>query len=188
MKRAALVLIAGIVLIGAGAPTAMARTDVPFVVEQGDATLKDILELGKALRQVKATIRALETDLVSGNITREDKQECSFNEMNTKVDWTNREERRTAFCVVRRWSVPGGLSQFISVGDCESGWWRFAYNDNGHAGLFQHDTDSWPYRVNAYEPQGWDLKEGWMNSRSQIVVSARMAHNDGDWGQWAGCA
>jgi hypothetical protein len=177
---AALILVAGIIIPGDAIASDAAA--VPRA--------RDYAELGAQLEELQETIAALEELTVSGkgNITREDKQECSFNEMNTLIDWTNREERRTAFCVVRRWSVPGGLSQLISVGDCESGWWRFAYNDNGHAGLFQHDTDSWDYRVNTYEPKGWELKKGWANSRSQIVVTARMAHDDGDWGQWSGCA
>jgi hypothetical protein len=177
MWLAALVLVAGIFTPGDFTSSATAAPRA-----------KDYAELGAQLEELQATIAALEKLSLSGDISKEDKQECSFNEMNTKVDWTNREERRTAFCVVHRWSVPGGLSKLISVGDCESGWYRFAYNDGGYGGLFQHDLDSWQYRVNSYEPKGWELKEGWSNSRSQLVVTARMAHNDGDWGQWAGCA
>jgi hypothetical protein len=124
----------------------------------------------------------------AATVSKEHKQECLFNGMNHQVDWTNKEERRTAWCVTQRWSVPGGFRKFVAVGSCESGWYRFAYNSNGHWGLFQHDTDSWDYRVAHYEPVGWDLQQGWVNSRTQIVVTARMAHNDGDWGQWAGCA
>lgn len=125
----------------------------------------------------------------SAEMNRYQKQHCLFNGMNEKIDWTNREERRTAWCVVtRHWSVPGGITQFISVADCESSWYRFARNPYGYVGLFQHDSDAWPYRVRSLEPQGWELDPAWSNSRSQIVVSARMAHNDGDWGQWAGCA
>jgi len=120
-------------------------------------------------------------------MSKHEKQECLFNGMNERVDWTNREERRTAWCVTRRWHVPGGMPQFVSVGDCESSWYRFAVG-NGHLGLFQHDSDSWDYRVQHYEPKGWELNRSWTNSRSQIVVSARMARNDGNWHQWAGCA
>jgi phage-related tail fiber protein len=121
-------------------------------------------------------------------MSRHQKQECLFNGMNERVDWTNPEERRTAWCVTRRYHVPGGIRQMLHVGDCESSWYRFASNRGNYLGLFQHDSDSWHYRVTHYEPQGWKLAQSWTNSRSQIVVTARMAHNDGDWGQWAGCA
>lgn len=119
-------------------------------------------------------------------LTREQKQECQFNSMNTQMDWTDREEARTTWCVLEHWPVPGGISKFRAVGQCESGWYRFSYNPNGHAGIFQHDVDAWPYRVRSYEPVGWNLKPGWTNSRTQIVVTARMVRAQG-WGAWT-CA
>ena len=116
-----------------------------------------------------------------------DKQECLFNSMNKHAEWTRKEELRTAWCVIERWSVPGGHTKFNAVASCESGWYRFAYNPNGHAGLFQHDTDYWADRVRSYEPVGWELKDSWQNPRTQIIVTARMVHSSGSWGAWA-CA
>jgi hypothetical protein len=83
--------------------------------------------------------------------------------------------------------VPGGLSKFRSVISCESGWWRLAYNAAGpYVGLAQHALASWFYRVKAYKPVWWTLRNGWRNSRSQIVVTARMVNAVG-WGPWS-CA
>jgi Ni/Co efflux regulator RcnB len=102
--------------------------------------------------------------------------------------WTAREERLTTAWAVQRWPVEGGTTKFTAVGACESGWNRFAYNPNGHAGLFQHDTGAWSGRVSTYIPR-W-LRAGpftrWTNSRSQIIVTARMVNLYG-WGAWT-CA
>ena len=101
--------------------------------------------------------------------------------------WTAREERRTTECVVQRWSVPGGLSTFIRVIDCESGWYREAYNPNGpYVGLGQHALSAWPGRVGTYSPPLWNLNPRWQNSRTMLTVTARMVHSVG-WGPWS-CA
>jgi hypothetical protein len=113
-------------------------------------------------------------------------QQCKFNWMDART-WTHDEEIRTARCALDRWPVSGGLAKFRSVGDCESGWSRFAFNPAGpYVGIFQHDLWSWGYRVRAYEPLRWDLKLQWTNPRTQIVVTARMVHMGG-WGPWS-CA
>lgn len=118
-------------------------------------------------------------------LTREQKHQCQFNSM-SKMEWTEREEARTTWCVLDRWPVPGGISKFRAVGDCESHWYRFAHNGDDYLGLFQHSASAWKYRVRSYEPFWWDLKPGWMNSRTQIVVTARMVRAQG-WGPWS-CA
>lgn len=117
--------------------------------------------------------------------SRRDRQ-CRFQYVD-RGTWTTQEERLTAECVVAKYPVPGGLSTLLSIGSCESGWDRFAWNPNGHAGLFQHDIGAWAGRVQTWEPYWWTLRPRWTNSRSQIVVTARMARSDGDWHQWAGC-
>jgi len=120
-------------------------------------------------------------------VNKEHKQECSFNGMNDQVDWTNREEFRTGWCVVHKWSIPGGFAKLDSVFTCESGsssWNRWAYNPNGHVGLGQHDEDSWPGRVRTYEPRRWELKPSWKNSRTQVVVTVLMVRHLG-WGPWS---
>jgi hypothetical protein len=118
--------------------------------------------------------------------------QCRFDWLDHQT-WTNREEHRTASCVLERWSVPGGLAKFDSVIDCESGWSRFAYNPGNpeisgdeYVGLAQHDEQSWPYRVHSYEPPWWHLKPEWSNPRTQIVVTVRMVIAQG-WSAWS-CA
>jgi hypothetical protein len=117
--------------------------------------------------------------------SRREKQ-CRFQWVE-RGTWTAREERLTLECVVAKYPVPGGITQMNCVAIHESGWNRFAYNPNGHAGLFQHDTGAWPGRVETWEPYWWTLDSRWTNSRSQIVVTARMARSDGDWDQWTVC-
>ena len=117
--------------------------------------------------------------------TRHQRNQCLFNWMH-EDEWTPREERRTAFCVLRRWNVPGGMPKFQAVGDCESHWYRFASNGGRYLGLFQHSRKYWPGRVRHFEPYWWDLAPGWTNSRTQIVVTARMVRAQG-WGAWS-CA
>lgn len=140
-------------------------------------------------QEVAATRLPDSRAVVAQEANRESPRErqCRFQWVD-RGTWTAREERLTAECVVAKYPVPGGLAQLIAVGDCESGWWRFSYNPNGHAGLFQHDVDAWPDRVRTWEPYWWDLDPRWTNSRTQIVVTARMARGDGDWHQWSGCS
>lgn len=116
-------------------------------------------------------------------VTEQHQQECMFNGMDAG-DWTQREEYRTARCVTTKWHVPGGLRELIRVGNCESSFYRFAYNSAGpYVGIFQHHLGSWPRRVEKYEPAWWELKPGWTNSRTQIVVTVRMVRAEG-WGPW----
>jgi hypothetical protein len=113
-------------------------------------------------------------------------EQCRFQGLDRGV-WTQREEDRTTWCVLRRWPVAGGLTKFRAVIGCESGWWRLAYNPGGpYVGLAQHALASWPYRARSYEPTWWHLRPGWRNSRTQIVVTARMVQAEG-WGPWS-CA
>jgi len=101
--------------------------------------------------------------------------------------WTAKEERRTALCILGRWEVPGGWSEFRRVIGCESGWSRFAYNSGGpYVGLGQHVLSSWPGRVRAYSPPLWSLSPRWQNSRTMLTITARMMHSVG-LGPWA-CA
>jgi len=120
-------------------------------------------------------------------------RQCKFDWLD-RGTWTAREEARTTRCVLERWPVPGGLPKFRAVIACESGWNRFAYNPVGpYLGLGQHDgsylapgVTVWDLRVILYQPFWWHLKPSWKNSRTQIVVTARMVQAQG-WGPWA-CA
>jgi hypothetical protein len=109
--------------------------------------------------------------------------ECRFQHLD-RGTWTQREEDRTARCVLKRFGpVPGGFPELRAVGDCESGWYRLAYNPAGYVGLFQHDLSAWADRVARWSDP-WTLRSRWQNSRSQIVVTVRMAHAYG-WGGWS---
>jgi len=149
------------------------------------ATLSDMLS-----ERDQSGIRSVESDDsltdTRTNVDERRANQCRFQHLDPGR-WTAREEDRTARCVLKRWPVEGGLAKFRAVGDCESGWWRKAYNPSGpYVGLFQHALSSWPYRVAAYRPTWWSLRPGWRNSRSQIVVTARMVREVG-WGPWT-CA
>jgi hypothetical protein len=111
--------------------------------------------------------------------------ECRFNSLVAR-EWTAREERLTSQCALAKWGVDGGYPQFWAVGACESGWNRFASNGGRYLGLFQHSADYWRVRVRNMRPAHWSLAPAWSNSRSQIVVTARMVHAGG-WGPWS-CA
>lgn len=124
----------------------------------------------------------------AGDANRELRErQCRFQWIDAAT-WTAREERRTAECVVQRWGVEGGLSKLIAVGNCESGWYRFASNGGSYLGLFQHAASAWYWRVRSYMPDGWRVGPWtrWANSRSQIVTTVRMV-NSGGWGPWT-CA
>jgi hypothetical protein len=119
-------------------------------------------------------------------VNEQHRKECQFNGLDAG-EWTQREEYRTARCVQNRWHVPGGLTQLLQVGRCESGFYRFAYNPGGpYVGIFQHDLHAWPRRVDKYQPDWWELRRGWANPRSQLVVTVRMVRAEG-WGPWS-CA
>lgn len=186
MKRFLMVLVAGTVLVGAGAPMATAADELPVKeapVEQ-QATLQDWLEFGQELRQIRRTLRAAEA-MLSVEEWRYD--ECRFQSLQEGT-WTSLEEQLTSECALAKWSVSGGYVRFYAVADCESGWNRFASNSGRYLGLFQHSATYWGGRVRAYEPPAWDkgLSSRWQNSRTQVVVTARMVHGGG-WGPWS-CA
>jgi len=113
-------------------------------------------------------------------------RQCRFQYLD-RGTWTDREERRTAACVVEKFGVVGGLDTLIRVGDCESHWYRFAYNPNGHAGIFQHDIDAWAGRVRSAMPEGWRVGpwSHWQNTRAQIVTTVRMVNWSGGWSAWS---
>ena len=46
-----------------------------------------------------------------------------------------------------RWLCFGGLTTFLRIGQCESSFYRLAYNPNGpYVGIFQHALSSWTSR------------------------------------------
>jgi len=114
--------------------------------------------------------------------TRE--RQCRFQWVDPGT-WTAKEEKRTASCILDRWTVPGGRSTFQRIIGCESGWSRLAYNPAGpYVGLGQHALSSWTTRLRAYSPPFWDLSPRWQNSRTMLTITARMMHSVGlsPWG------
>ena len=169
MKRILLVLVAGAVLVGAGAPSATAGNGWSEFVQD--------------LRETRRAVRLADAALDAGSWRQ---RECRFQSL-TRPTWSALEEQLTAECAIRKWAVSGGYTKFYSVGDCESGWNRYASNGGRYLGLFQHAAAYWQGRVAAAQPD-WDrpLSHRWQNSRTQIVVTARMVHGGG-WGPWS-CA
>jgi len=140
------------------------------------------------LRYLLAILMALTLATPAQALTDRQENQCRFQSLDHQV-WSDREERRTARCVVERWSVPGGIGEFSAVAACESNWYRFADNDGQYLGLFQHSATYWPERVTHQVPDAWKVGPWWRwtNSRSQIVTTARMVHYSGSWSAWS-CA
>jgi len=113
-------------------------------------------------------------------------EHCRFQSLQRGV-WTQREELRTARCLVRHFPIPGGFEKLQDVIACESGWNRLAYNPSGpYVGLGQHALAYWEPRVDAYTPRGWELKPSWRNSRTMLTITVRMVAAVG-WSPWS-CA
>lgn len=112
-------------------------------------------------------------------------EQCRFQGLRA-APWTPLEEKLTSLCALARWSVPGGYRKFYAVGDCESGWNRLASNGGMYLGLFQHSALYWEERVKRFTPKTWTLSASWRNSRTQIIITARMV-NRGGWHPWS-CA
>ena len=188
MKRIAMYGFVLLVVMTAGG-TAQARTDTPVGTDT-KATPADWAEFFEAVGDLGVTMVRADAAIArfdEGSIAwRFD--ECRFQSLQHAL-WTDREERLTAKCAVSKWAVPGGLSELLAVGSCESGWNRLAYNPNGHAGLFQHDLGAYIGRVRTYDPPAWDqpLSTKWTNSRGQVVMTTRMVHAIGGWSPWT-CA
>lgn len=145
------------------------------------ATPKDWTEFFEAVGDMQATMAQAEAAMYAPGDWRWN--ECRFQSLQRGI-WTDREERLTAECAARKAGI--SLSTLLRVGACESNWNRFAFNPNGHAGLFQIDVDSWGSWVRIYGPNAWArrLSTRWTNSRSQVVVTSRYARANG-WDAWS---
>lgn len=173
MRRLLVALVAGVLCIGL-VPTATAKPASP----------KDWSEFFEAVGSLEATMANAETVMLDP-VQQWRFRQCRFQSLDHAL-WTDREERLTAQCAVDRWSVPGGMSKFMAVGSCESGWNRFASNAGNYLGIFQHAAGAWLGRVHAAETTHLRLNPKWTNSRTQVIVTAKIAHASG-WGAWS-CA
>jgi hypothetical protein len=184
VRRCLLVLVAGTILLGATAPMAIAGDGNEVPKPSDKVTTADWIELGELMAELDTTLASAESIVTSAADLDWRYDECRFQSLDNPT-WTQREERLTAQCAVRRWSVPGGLAKFMSEGYCESGYNRLAYNPNGHLGIYQHDAGSYQGRMNMYRPTAWDfrLSNEWRNSRGHIVMTAIYVHRNG-WGAW----
>jgi len=160
----------------------------PATLQEIRAFLRDLAEVSEDLGVVQNAVASGDPALVAPPADAEWRwDECRFQSVNRPL-WTANEERLTAECATDKWSIPGGLAELTSVGQCESGWNRFANNGGRYVGLFQHAASSYTGRVNTYGPVAWDhpISTAWRNSRSQIVMTVRMVRDVG-WGPWS-CA
>jgi hypothetical protein len=182
MKRLLLPLVAGALMVGLIAPSATAdRTDKP----QGTATSKEMEAFLRDLHRTRADLALAQSTIFGGQEWRE--ETCRFQSLE-RPTWTQREEDLTAACVERELGpVEGGLSKLMAVGQCESHWNRVASNGGQYLGLFQHSASYWPGRVASLLPKGWRIGpwQRWQNSRSQVIVTVKMARYG--WAEWS-CA
>lgn len=87
-------------------------------------------------------------------------------------------------CAARVWDAPRTPDYAVCIARHESGLNPDSYNPNGHVGLFQHTESAWPGRVRKFiRPLGFNATS-WHNGEINTIVAMRMAHADGDWGQW----
>jgi hypothetical protein len=118
--------------------------------------------------------------------------------------WMGHEEvarrvRALIRCAVRRWSVPGGVTNALDVARCESGYWPWARGGD-NLGVYQHKDDYWRSRVRELLRRDWFGDRQWERidrdarlhpgaaflARANVLVAIRMAHRAG-WGAWS-CA
>lgn len=99
---------------------------------------------------------------------------------------TQHEVIHTILCAESKWSVPGGASYAITIGQRESGLRYNAWNSySGACGIFQHLSRYWPGRQNAYSGPVWRLGESCKNMRANIIVTMRMVHRLNSWAAWS---
>lgn len=123
----------------------------------------------------------------STRIEREMEGDCQFEWLNRDVRWSDYEERITTDCLFDKWPLRYGRGVFDCIIAHESGWDRNAYNAAGpYVGLGQHGLRYWPGRVSFYEPDAWDLKRNWRNSRTMLTITLRMMRSAGIFGPWPG--
>jgi hypothetical protein len=121
---------------------------------------------------------------IHGHINRD---QCRFVRYDGEIGYTHKEMVKTIRCATRRWPVPGGGDEAVSVAECESGLNPKAVSASGtFRGVFQQHIDYWLSRYRALAPRHFDLKPEVLNGRANVVVSVRQAHRAG-WGAWA-CA
>ncbi len=137
---------------------------------------------GLVLKVVAAAV------LFAGSVTTHSgwrHQQCRYANLDGKPAFSYLEVKRTIWCAVDHWAVPGGASKAVAVAECESGLYPLASNGS-YAGVFQQALAYWPIRFLNLRPRGWKLSSSVWNARSNVVISIRMAH-EGGWGPWA-CA
>lgn len=141
-------------------------------------------EFAEELRETRHAVRIAQAAVESD---RWRQRECRFQSLQSPT-WTFLEEQLTAECALRHFGpVDGGYTKLYSVIDCESGWNRVASNGGRYLGLAQHSAAYWPDRVRSLLPSAWRLGpwERWQNSRSQLIVTVKMAR--ASWSPWS-CA
>jgi hypothetical protein len=84
--------------------------------------------------------------------------------------------------------LPNDVDTAQYVADRESGYYPWAYNPSGCAGLYQHMTAYWPSRVQTYLKSWWFPKT-WpdvsvYNPRANALVAASMVRAGG-WQPWS---
>jgi len=113
-------------------------------------------------------------------------EECRMNR--GTPTWTTWDVKQMIHCAINKWPVPGGFDQAVDVASCESGSDLLDHSTDGFAGTYQQATQYWPGRQRtAQHALGWKLQNSVFNPRPNVIVSVRMAHQEGWTGHWPHC-
>lgn len=95
--------------------------------------------------------------------------------------------RRTIWCMVNKYPVPGGVRKALYIADRESGDVHTATNSSsGACGIYQHIPTYWPGRYATYSPAKFGpMPSSCYNGRTNIIVTILMVQRSG-WGPWGG--
>lgn len=156
-------------------------------IEQAQADEGKVKQWAAFIEEVRQTRRAVHLAQAALEAGGWRQDECRFQSLQ-RPTWTPLEEQLTAECALRHFGpVDGGYTRLYSVIDCESHWNRLASNAGRYLGLAQHAAAYWPGRVSSMLPEDWRIGpwQRWQNSRSQLIVTVKMARSS--WNPWS-CA
>lgn len=113
---------------------------------------------------------------------------CRFRYFDGMVVFSKAEVRLEIRCAVKRWPVPGGVTEALRIARRESGLNWYAQNPTSSAaGVFQFVDGTWSstrYRLAEFA-QRQELDPSVLNARSNVILAIRSAHGAG-WGPWGG--
>lgn len=166
------ILIAGILVSGVAASTAIARTDVP-VTQSHKATVQDYRELFRALKGVRASLHELES------LTSRARDQADCRDLSPE---------KTVRCAAEKFKPYGGAEKAISVWQCESGWGTEPPHSDSYHGPFQYVYSTYASQQESMpDIVEWnELSPAVHDMRSNILTAVAWASRHG-WGPWPNC-